>query len=199
MQIENQFDVPAPPEVVWANLVDVPKVAPCFPRCRLDEVIDDRTWNGAVTVFLGPISYTFPGRLTMRERDDTGQRVVLQGTGREERGHGAANIQIVSWLRPAKRGTTSVHISVDLELEGRVAEYSRPMIEDVAARLVQIFAENFRSNLLAQQAAPEARRPWVAEKQIGGLRLAVWALWRALARLFHLGGKRAVETSKRES
>lgn len=190
MQIENQFEVPAPVPVVYRHLVDIPKVAPCFPRCRMTDVVDERTWKGAVTVFLGPISYTFPGTLRMLERDDDGARVLLDGTGQEEHGQGSVKIRISSWLLP-KGNATTVHTSIDLDLDGRVAQYSRAMIDDVAHRLVQIFAENFRANLLAEEAAaPGTAQPWVAEKQIGGLRLALWALWRAFARLFHLGGRR---------
>lgn len=190
MQIENQFEIPAPVPVVWQHLVDIPKVAPCFPRCRMTEVVDERTWNGSVTVFLGPLSYTFPGTLRMLGRDDEGRRVLLEGSGTEERGHGAAKMRISSWLQQ-RNGGTVVHISIDLDLEGRVAQYSRAMIEDVAARLVQLFADNFRSNLLAEQcAAPGTEREWTAEKQVGGMRLALWAIARALARLFGFGGRR---------
>jgi carbon monoxide dehydrogenase subunit G len=189
VQIENHFDVPASGPVVWSNLVDIPKVAPCFPRCRLTGVVDGKTWTGEVTVFLGPVSYTFPGTLKMLERDDDARRVVLQGEGSEQHGYGSAKIRITSWLRPNETGT-AVNISIDLDLEGKIAQFGSAMIEDVAARLVQIFAENFRMNLLAEAAAPQTKRDWVAEKKIGGIRLAVWALWRALARLLGIGGKR---------
>ncbi len=198
MQIENQFDVPAPVPVVWNALVDIPKVAPCFPRCRLDKVVDERTWEGSVTVFLGPLSYTFPGTLRMQGRDDDAHRVLLEGSGQEERGQGAAKMRIASWLQGKADGGTSVHISIDLDLEGRIAQYSRAMIDDVAARLVQLFADNFRSNLLADQSAgPGTARTWVAEKQIGGLRLFFWAIARAIGRLFGFGGKRTPAVHER--
>jgi carbon monoxide dehydrogenase subunit G len=189
VQIENQFDVPAPVPLVWEHLVDIPKVAPCFPRCRLTGTASGRSWSGEVTVYLGPISYTFPGVLQMLERNDEAHRVLLGGEGAEANGQGSAKIRIASWLRPTAGGTI-VHISVDLDLEGRVAQYGRSMIEDVAARLVQIFADNFRTNLLAEQQAPgTASRTWEAKRDVGGLRLALWALWRAFGRLLGFGGK----------
>jgi len=34
MEIENEFDVPAPVDHVWAYLLDVERVAPCMPGAR---------------------------------------------------------------------------------------------------------------------------------------------------------------------
>lgn len=43
MRLENSFEVPAPPEQVWALLADVPQAIPCMPGAELTEIVDDST------------------------------------------------------------------------------------------------------------------------------------------------------------
>ena len=66
MEIENEFDVPAPIDHVWTCLLDVERVAPCMPDAGLDRVIDDHTWKGKVNMKLGPVSLAFAGTVTMQ-------------------------------------------------------------------------------------------------------------------------------------
>jgi hypothetical protein len=79
----------------------------------------------------------------------------------------------------------------DLTISGAVAQYGRGMIGDVAKRLTDQFADCLRARIAAPAtdggaAAPategEATAP--AAKPISGVRLAVWAMVRAVGRLF---------------
>lgn len=191
MLIENQFEVPAPLEHVWNYLLDVEKVAPCMPGAELTETVDERTWKGKVVVKLGPVSLSFAGTVTMEERDDAAHRVVLKASGMEQRGKGAAQATVTSWLEPAD-GATRVTISQDITLSGPVAQYSRGMMQDVSARLTEQFAECLKTNMAAEAAAaPGQAVPTAAAQPVAGLRLALWALFRAIGRFFaRLFGRR---------
>ena len=46
MQIENQFPVAAPPDTVFAFLVDINRVVGCMPGAELSEVVDPTTFKG---------------------------------------------------------------------------------------------------------------------------------------------------------
>lgn len=198
MLIENEFEVPAPVDRLWAYLLDVERVAPCMPGAELTEVVDERTWKGKVNVKFGPVSLSFAGTVTMEERDDAAHRVVLKAQGMEQRGKGAASANVTSWLEPGD-GATRVKMRADITLSGFVAQVSRGMLPDVSAKLTQRFADCLRANMAALEAVPAeaaaapaapAPAPPRAEA-IGGLRLGIWALLRAIGRFFRrlFGGR----------
>ena len=61
MQLENSFQVSAPPEKVFAYLLDVNKVVGCVPGAELTEVVDSTTFKGKVKVKVGPITVAYSG------------------------------------------------------------------------------------------------------------------------------------------
>lgn len=200
MLIENEFEVPAPVDRLWAYLLDVERVAPCMPGAELTEVVDERTWKGKVNVKFGPVSLSFAGTVTMEERDDAAHRVVLKAQGMEQRGKGAASANVTSWLEPGD-GATTVKMRADITLSGFVAQVSRGMLPDVSAKLTQQFADCLRANMAALEAVPAEAAPAAAPaavaparaEAIGGLRLGLWALLRAIGRFFRrlFGGRPA--------
>ncbi len=201
MQIENEFDVPAPVDHVWAFLLDVERVAPCMPGAELTEVIDDHTWKGKVNMKLGPVSLAFAGTVTMQERDDQAKRIVLAAKGMEQKGKGAANASVTSWLEQGD-GVTNVKMQADIHLTGTVAQMSRGLLPEVSRKLTQQFADCLLQNMQAAEvqatgsadveavvAAPV--EPTAAAKPIGGIRLGLAAIWASIKGFFRrLFGKR---------
>lgn len=205
MQIKNEFVVAAPVDQVWAYLLDVERVAPCMPGAQLTEVVDDHTWKGRTNIKVGPVALTFSGTVVLQERDDEAHRVVLKAQGMEQRGKGAAQAVTQSRLE-AVEGGTKVVLDTDLTVSGAVAQYGRGMIQDISQRLAGEFALCLESGIAgAASASPEpgpaggqdasgvraaggqevagpraaGRRP---DQPVGGLRLGLWALWRAFVR-----------------
>lgn len=180
MRIENSFQVPASPERTWAFFNDAPRVVPCMPGAELTEVVDENTWKVTMHVKLGPIALRF-GADVQRERVDEGMRVVnLQAQARELRGRGSAQATIKSCL-VASDGGTSVTVVTDLNLQGAIAQYGRGIVADVASQLTRQFADSVASQL--QEGGDRSGTPPAdagAVKPIGGLRLAVGALWRRI-------------------
>ncbi|HJS27653.1 MAG TPA: SRPBCC family protein [Actinomycetota bacterium] len=199
MEIENEFSVPAPVDHVWAFLLDVERVAPCMPGAELTEVVDDTTWKGKVHMKLGPVSLAFSGTVTMQERDDEARRVVLAAKGMEQKGKGAANASVTSWLEPGDgQGETKVKMKADIHLTGTVAQLSRGLLPEVSRKLTAQFADCLHQSMEAQEVELTASADVAAEtpapapaKAIGGFRLGLSAIWagikRFVARLF---GKR---------
>ena len=201
MEIENEFDVPAPIDHVWTYLLDVERVAPCMPGAELTEVVDDHTWKGKVNMKLGPVSLAFAGTVTMQERDDQAKRIVLAAKGMEQKGKGAANASVTSWLEQGD-GVTNVKMRADIHLTGTVAQLSRGLLPEVSRKLTQQFADCLHqsmgaaevratesADLAAAVAAPveATARP----KPIGGIRLGLAAIWTSIKGFFRrLFGKR---------
>jgi carbon monoxide dehydrogenase subunit G len=188
--IENEFQVPAPMDQAWAFLLDVERIAPCAPGAELTEVVDDHTWKGKINLKLGPIALTFAGTVTVAERDEANHRVVLKAQGQEQKGKGAANATVTSWLEPAGAdGATRVKMQADISLTGTVAQLSRGLLPDVSARLTNQFADCLRDHLTAAQGAPAADsiaspQPPQRPEAIGGIRLGLYAIVRAIGRFF---------------
>ena len=59
MEINNSFDVPLPPADAWKVLMDIERIAPCMPGAELTGVVDKETYNGKVSVKLGPVALAF--------------------------------------------------------------------------------------------------------------------------------------------
>jgi uncharacterized protein len=201
MEIENEFDVPAPVDHVWTYLLDVERVAPCMPGAELTEVIDDHTWKGKVIMKLGPVSLAFAGTVTMQERDDRAKRIVLAAKGMEQKGKGAANASVTSWLEQGD-GVTNVKMRADIHLTGTVAQLSRGLLPEVSRKLTQQFADCLLQSMRAAEVratesadvAAEVAAPVEASapaKPIGGIRLGLAALWASIKGFFRrLFGKR---------
>lgn len=201
MEIENEFDVPAPVDHVWTYLLDVERVAPCMPGAELTEVVDDHTWKGKVNMKLGPVSLAFAGTVTMQERDDQAKRIVLAAKGMEQKGKGAANASVTSWLEQGD-GVTNVKMRADIHLTGTVAQLSRGLLPEVSRKLTQQFADCLlqsmraaevrateSADIAAEVAAPV--EPSARAKPIGGIRLGLAAFWASIKGFFRrLFGKR---------
>ncbi len=196
MLIENEFQVPASIDRAWAYLLDVEKIAPCAPGAELTEVVDDHTWKGKINLKLGPIAMSFAGTVTVAERDEADHRVVLKAQGQEQKGKGAANATVTSWLEPAGAdGATTVKMQADITLTGTVAQLSRGLLPDVSARLTKQFADCLRDNLTvgegsptpgsaAAAASPASAEPQQRPEAIGAIRLGLYAIVKAIGRLF---------------
>ena len=188
MQIENSFEVTAPPAQVWDLLLDIERVAPCMPGAELTEVVNDTTWKGRVKMRVGPVSMTYSGNVVMVERNDASRSVTLRAEGRETSGKGNATATVRSSVEPADGGGSRVLIHQDLQLSGMAAQFGGRMMQDVSAHLTQQFADRLSAQLTAEPGQAAATPPPATE--LPALRLAVWAFFRAIARALHLPSSR---------
>jgi uncharacterized protein len=216
MLIENEFRATAPVEELWAFLLDVERIAPCMPGAELTEVVDDRTWKGKVSMKFGPVAMTFAGTVVLQDRDDAAHRVVLAAKGMEQKGKGAANASVTSWLEPAGEGASVVKMRADISLTGAAAQLSRGLMPEVSRKLTQQFADCLQQTLAASAPASEPATttagtapaeapapaavsppdpaPPVAAKPVGGIGLGLSALWAIVKNFFRRlfgGGSRS--------
>jgi carbon monoxide dehydrogenase subunit G len=196
LDLENSFEVTAPPERVWDFMLDLERVTPCMPGAELEDLPDQRTWKGKVKVKLGAVSLSYAATAVIEEQDEQARTVVIKANGRETRGKGTATATINSRLEPIDGGGTRVLMHTDLTISGAVAQYGRGMIADVSGRLTGEFADCLQARIGAPEAS-EAEGPNAqvaadaapAAKPIGGLRLGLWAIWRAIVRFFRRLGQ----------
>jgi carbon monoxide dehydrogenase subunit G len=155
MQIENEFEVAAPPERVFEFLLDVNRVVTCMPGAELSEVVDPDTFKGRVKIKVGPITVAYNGTARIAERDEAVRRAVLQADGRETTGPGSARASAVMTVEPSGSGSR-VKLATDFSVAGRVANFGRGVMEDVSRRLVTQMAQCIKSNLESEAGAEQA-------------------------------------------
>jgi hypothetical protein len=191
MEINNSFEVPLPPAEAWKVLMDIPRIAPCMPGAELTGAVDNETYNGKVSVKLGPVALAFAGQVKFTEIDEQNRKARAKAQGKDSKGRGGANATVDFRLEPVPAGSRVV-VKTDLTLSGAVAQYGRAsgLIQDVAAQLVGQFAANLKAQLGPAKASStddiRSTQPTKA-KPISGFSLVFNALLNSIWRLF--GGK----------
>lgn len=146
MRVTTDFIVPLPVDDAWTLLQDVERVARWLPGAIL-EGGDGESFNGTVRVKLGPMMVDYRGNARFAERDEEAHRVVLEATGREQRGSGMAKAMVVTQLEEDRAGGTHVSVAADIDISGRPAQLGQSLMQDVAKRLVGEFSERMREEL----------------------------------------------------
>jgi uncharacterized protein len=158
MQIENSFTVGAPPERVFAFLLDVNRVVACVPGAELSEVVDSDTFKGKVKIKVGPVTVSYNGTATITSRDEAARTATLQAEGRETTGSGSARATTTMSVMPEGEGS-AVRLETDFTVVGRVAQFGRGIMEEVSRKLVGQMGECIRGTLEAEQAAAGDEAP----------------------------------------
>jgi carbon monoxide dehydrogenase subunit G len=152
-----------------------------MPGAELEELIDRSTWKGKVAVKLGAIALTYATTVVVHDRDDANRVVVLKADAHELRGRGAANAEIRSAIIAAPNGGAHVDLRTDLMVSGAVARNARGMIGDISERLTAEFASCLSARISGSN-APARQLVQPGGPPIGGVRMGIWALARAVRR-----------------
>lgn len=155
MKIENEFTVNAPIQQAWGAMLDLERVAPCLPGAAIEEATDDE-YQGTMAVKLGPISARYRGTVKIEEANEEKHRAVLTASGKETRGQGSASATIISTMSE-ENGTTRVHVETDVQVTGRVAQFGRGIMQDVAEELMDRFSTCVEQEIVGKGEASEER------------------------------------------
>jgi uncharacterized protein len=158
MELDHSFTVPVPPDQAWDVLLDVQRIAPCMPGATVDTVDGDDV-AGRLKVKVGPVSLTYKGTATFKDRDSSDRSLLVEASGKELRGAGTASATVRAALQPDNEpDATLVTLHTTLSVTGRPAQFGRGVITEVGSRLIDKFADN-----LAQQLSGGADGPAVSD------------------------------------
>jgi carbon-monoxide dehydrogenase small subunit len=176
-RIDESFVIAAPPAAVWQALADFPKVAACLPGAELTEH-DARSVKGRLRVKLGPMAASFAGSATV-QRDEAAMTGLAKGAGTDSGSRSRTRGELAYRLTPEAGGQTRVAVSVEYDLQGPLAQFSRSgLARDFAGRVVAEFAANLNRALGAGEApAAEAAR---SLNVLGLLWSLIWSRVKAL-------------------
>jgi hypothetical protein len=144
---QQSFVVKAPPDRVWAFLVDPYRIAGALPGAAITEKVDDSTFKGTITVKVGPVSARYRGTIRFAKLDPVAREAEVTGTGQEATGRGGADMKMNSSLREIAPGETEVQVTSEVNVTGILAQMGRGMIQDVSNQMFQKFTAAARAEL----------------------------------------------------
>lgn len=163
MQFTNEFQVQAPLQSVWDLVLDAEQVAPCVPGAQITEIVDRAHYKGTVKVKLGAVQMTYRGEMEVSP-DEASRAITLIGKGKETKGTGSATGTFRVQLSEPRAGHTHVHITTDVDVTGKVAQFSRGILPDVAGRLIREFSQCLEQKL--EQSQPSYVQQTVGETHL---------------------------------
>src|SRR5207253_6021739 len=111
-EIVKTFVVRSPTEQVWRFLTDPEKVARCLPGAAITGKIDEKTWQGTMTVKVGPVSSSYKGKVAFEKLDAAARTAEILASGQDVRGRGGADLKLTSILAtkgPSDRKSTRLN------------------------------------------------------------------------------------------
>jgi uncharacterized protein len=148
--IDHRITVPAPPEQVWAFMMDIPAVSRCVPGVEGVALIDGDTYSGVMRVRVGPIQVRLDGRVILAERDAAARQARMDLQAADKRLNGAVNAKMTMHLAAADDGRqTNLEIRTDANVMGKLGEFGQAVIRKKADQIVQEFAANLSAAVTA--------------------------------------------------
>jgi carbon monoxide dehydrogenase subunit G len=142
MRFSNEISVDAQADELFAFVSDPEQVVKCLPGASV-EGRNGEDWLGAMSMKVGPIKASYRGTLRFLELDPDARRAVMRVRADEAGGQGQAEARITSEIEPAgEAGGSCIRMETDLQIRGKVAQFGRGAMEQVAGRMLERFADN---------------------------------------------------------
>ena len=154
MRFSNEISVDAQPDELFEFMSDPEKVVTCLPGASV-EGRDGEDWRGAMTMKVGPIKASYRGTLRFLELDTDARRAVLSARADEDSGQGQAEARITSSVEE-RDGASCLRMETDLQVRGKVAQFGRGAMEQVAGKMLKRFADNVEEAIKGGGAPAEA-------------------------------------------
>ena len=152
MRFANEISVDAQADELFAFVSDPEQVVKCLPGASV-EGRDGGDWRGAMNMKVGPIKARYRGTLRFLELDPDARRAVMRVRADEASGQGQAEARIVSAIEEGD-GAACIRMETDLQIRGKVAQFGRGAMEQVAGRMLERFAANVEKAIAGE--TPEA-------------------------------------------
>ena len=197
IELRQTFQVRAPVDTVWAFMLNPENVVACMPGASLTQVVDEKSFVGAVKIKVGAVTAQYQGTITYVETDRAAGIVKMLAEGKE-RGGGTVRGTIMSQLTAIDGGSaTNVETSSSIDLTGKIVQVGRGMIEGVSGQIIKMYVANVRAMLEpaaatapsgaaangAQPAAPPATPP-ARQDSINIVAVILRTLWERFTGFF---------------
>ena len=143
MDLSGSYTFNAPPDRVWALLMDPAVLSSCIPGCERFEPDGEDRYTVTLTVGLAAITGTYTGTVVLTDMiPQTSYRLVVEGQGRPGFVKGSSAITL-----RADGGTTMVDVSAAVQTGGPIARVGQRLISGVAKMMMDRFFSCLQSKL----------------------------------------------------
>ena len=147
MKFSQTAQIPVAREPLWNFLMDVPKVAKSLPGVGSVSKLDDTTYEGALTVRVGPIKLNLQGKIILEEQNKTAWRAALRAEAKDRLAAGAVNGKTTMSLKEINANLTELAVDTDVNILGKIGEFGQPIIRKKADSMLKEFVENIKKQL----------------------------------------------------
>jgi 2-furoyl-CoA dehydrogenase large subunit len=148
MRLEGTIDIAAPPEAVWAVMIDPRDLAACVPGVGDVRQVDDRTFEGSVRASVGPIDGDFSFRSVLTEMAYPDTLVVdVEGTDSVTKSRVVAHIE--AGLTSTTDEATTLDYRATITTKGRLAIIGDMVLRATAGLMIGQVTKCLRSRLEA--------------------------------------------------
>ncbi|WP_172298900.1 CoxG family protein [Pseudoruegeria sp. HB172150] len=154
MQMSSEREIAAPPETVWAALIDPEVLKACVPGCEEMTGNPADGFEAVVVQKVGPVKATFKGAVTFSEMVEP-EKLTLTGEGKGgPAGFAKGGANVV--LEPTETGTKLTY-DVEAKVGGKLAQLGSRVIDGFAKKMADQFFERFQNAIEGpSEAEPEA-------------------------------------------
>jgi carbon monoxide dehydrogenase subunit G len=143
MEISGSYTFNAPPDRVWALLMDPAVLSSCIPGCERFEPDGADRYTVTLTIGLAAITGTYSGTVVLTDMiPNTSYGLVVEGQGRPGFVKGTSAITL-----RADGETTAVDVSATVQTGGTIARLGQRLVGGVAKMMLDRFFECLRSKL----------------------------------------------------
>ncbi|HYA29130.1 MAG TPA: SRPBCC family protein [Acidobacteriota bacterium] len=147
MKFNQTAQIPVAREPLWNFLMDVPKVAKSLPGVESVTKIDDTTYEGALTVRVGPIKLNLQGKIILEEQNKNDWRAALRAEAKDRMAAGAVSGKTTMNLRALGTNETELMVETDVNILGKIGEFGQPIIRKKADSMLKEFVDNIKKQL----------------------------------------------------
>lgn len=156
MKLSEERLIAAPPEAVWAAILDPEVLKQCIPGCEELSGSPETGFEAVVTQKVGPVKATFRGAVTLSDIDP-GRGCRLDGEGKGGAAgfaRGGATVR----LEPSGGGTRLVY-DVEANVGGKLAQLGGRIIDSFTRKLADQFFQKFQEVVEARAGGATAPAP----------------------------------------
>lgn len=147
MKFSQTAEIPVAREPLWNFLMDVPKVAKSLPGVESVSKIDETTYEGKLTVRVGPIKLNLQGKIILEEQNKSAWRAALRAEAKDRMAAGAVNGKTTMSLKELNANLTELVVETDVNILGKIGEFGQPIIRKKADSMLKEFVENIKKQL----------------------------------------------------
>ena len=143
MKLENRCLIPAPADVAWDRLLDIPSAASCIPGVKEVTSDGDNRFQASMQVRVGPMRFDFSGSILVVDQDPGAKQARFRVEAADPKVGGSLRADLEMQLVSQEDGQTEVVIQTDTVFMGKIGELGQPIIRRKAGSTIEEFARNF--------------------------------------------------------